>query len=238
MANYVLTKPKVYLHGYDLSALLRSIGGLVLTPAPVDNTTFGVGTRTHTAGLSGVEFTADGFSDFAADKSDTALTASFAVAGRVITVGPETGAAGEISYAFQALQGTYQPFGGSVGDMAAFVLSAGASGDWVRGTMLENGSFSATTNGTARSLGAASATQKIYAALQILSGTGTVGVRIESDDGAGFASPTTRITFTSASGRAAEWLSLAGPVTDTFWRAVITITAGGPFTIAVMMGIR
>ena len=68
-----------------------------------------------------------------------------------------------------------------------------------------------------------------------------IQVVVESDDGAGFASPTTRLThslFTNGGGVGADWQELAGPVaTDTHWRSKWTIT-GGPFTIYHIFGIQ
>jgi hypothetical protein len=63
-----------------------------------------------------------------------------------------------------------------------------------------------------------------------ISGAPTFTVVLESDDNAGFTSPTTRLTSASYSASTgAEWQSVAGPVTDTYWRVKWTVTGGtGP----------
>ena len=61
---------------------------------------------------------------------------------------------------------------------------------------------------------------------------------IQSDDNAGFSSATNRITsFTAATARGYQWGSVAGAVTDDYWRCVYTITGTGTITFGVSAGI-
>ena len=59
---------------------------------------------------------------------------------------------------------------------------------------------------------------------------------MQSDDNSGFTSATNRITFTQATGVTSELLSVAGAITDDYWRLSYTIV-GGSFTFAVALGI-
>ena len=64
----------------------------------------------------------------------------------------------------------------------------------------------------------------------------TLDVIVESDDNAGFTTPTTRITFTQVTTTPISYLSsLAGSVTDTYWRMKWTIS-GGPYYIVGAIG--
>jgi hypothetical protein len=77
----------------------------------------------------------------------------------------------------------------------------------------------------------------IYASIHVLSGTGTLDAVVESDNNSGFTTPTTRITFTQATGITGEWKTLEGPVTDDYWRLNYTIGGDGPFSFVVFFGI-
>jgi hypothetical protein len=105
--------------------------------------------------------------------------------------------------------------------------------------LLAKASRSATANGTGRQLGAISATQRMVAVLHVFAvDGGTWTVTIESDDNSNFTSATTRLTFTGATDITREVLTLAGPITDTHWRAVLTETAAGTTcTLAAAAGI-
>jgi hypothetical protein len=92
-------------------------------------------------------------------------------------------------------------------------------------------------------LGAATATQHLYGVLHVLAVSGTnptLDVVIQSDDAEGFASGTTRGTFTQKTAVGSQFLTpVAGPVTDTHWRCTWTIggTNTPSFTIALVVGI-
>lgn len=93
-------------------------------------------------------------------------------------------------------------------------------------------------NGTARQLGAVSATQRVYASLHVLSITGgNVAVTVASDDASGFASPTTRLTFNTATAAGSQLTSAVGAIADTWWRVSWTQTASS-VTFAVLVGVQ
>jgi hypothetical protein len=67
----------------------------------------------------------------------------------------------------------------------------------------------------------------------------TLDVTVQSDDAEGFASPTTRLTFTQKSAIGAEFITpVAGPITDTWWRVSWAIGGTTPtFGIVACVGI-
>ena len=82
----------------------------------------------------------------------------------------------------------------------------------------------------------------LYAILHVLAVEGTnptLDLIVQSDDASGFASAVSRITFTQKTAIGAQFASLVGPITDTYFRASYTIggTNTPKFTIALAVGI-
>lgn len=152
---------------------------------------------------------------------------------------------GSTAYLFRGIPLQYVPTEGNVGDLAMAKLSGQSStGGVVRGTLIHPGSASRTSSsaGTGRQLGAVVAGKSLYAALHVLSVAGTdtptVTVKVQSDDNADFSSATDRITFTGATAVGSQWSSVAGAITDDYWRISYTISGTNPvFAFAVTAGI-
>lgn len=152
---------------------------------------------------------------------------------------------GSVAYLLQSIPLSYTPVQGAVGELAMGQISGSSStGPVVRGALLHpsNVSRTASSTGTGRQLGAVSATQRMYAALHVISFSGTsptLDVILQSDDNAGFTTPTSRITFTQATGKTSQLSSVAGSITDTYWRVSYTIggSATPTFAFAVTAGI-
>ena len=194
--------------------------------------------RSNTPGLETLSLEKQGLWDIGTALPDTIFAAHKGLADLLATAAIAT-TEGSIAYFFRVTQGDYQ-LGGSVGDILRYSLSLQASGGIgaVRGTLMQNGSESATGSGTARQLGAVSSTQKLYAGLHVLSGTGTLDALVQSDNAEGFGSPTTRITFTQATGATSQWATpVSGAITDDWWRISWTIGTG-PFDFIVSVGIQ
>jgi hypothetical protein len=109
-----------------------------------------------------------------------------------------------------------------------------------------NTAISSTATGTAYEHGSVASTHKVVSIVRLLaapggSGSNNLVVTIESDT-SGFSSAATRLTFTTinqASVALHEVKEANGAITDTFWRAVATISGGGSrtFNIVIIMGI-
>jgi hypothetical protein len=151
---------------------------------------------------------------------------------------------GDRVFSVRAVNGKYNPLSGEVGALLPFEMDAmSANSPLVRGVLLATGSKVATGQGTAVQLTPAVALgQRLYSALHVTAiGPTSIIVIVESDDNAGFTTPTTRLTHTTFTGGGtvgADWQELAGPVaTDTYWRSKWTMVGAGPFTIFHTLGI-
>ena len=168
---------------------------------------------------------------------DGAVAAYLRTRGVLMTACPLTGTAGERAYLLQSMVATYR-HGARIGEMVKADLSGASTDLWTPGTILYNGSVSVTSSGTAFQVGAVASGKTLYGGIHVLSGSGSLTARIQSDDNGGFSSATTQITFTAITGTTYEWaMPVAGPVTDDWWRANFTVSSGGPFTVVLSMGI-
>lgn len=181
--------------------------------------------------------------DVAADSVDATLWPLLGNASVVKSICTAS-ADGSPAYILKSIPLTYTPVSGTVGDLAMGAISGSSStGPVVRGALLHPSNVARTSSaaGTGRQLGAVAAGKKIYAALHVIAASGmspTLDVILQSDDNSGFSSPTSRITFAQATGRTSELSSLAGAVTDDYWRISYTIGGSSPsFAFAVTAGI-
>ena len=172
---------------------------------------------------------------------DPALWAGLGLSNVPLCVAPQTGAAGEVCYFTQQVQATYNS-GAKVGDLYGIDFEGHSQGNpLVLGTVLENQTKTSSWNGSASQLGAVTAAQNVYAELQVFAVSGTLprlDLLVQSAAASNFATPHTRITFTRATGAGAQYLTAAGPITDTYWRVSATVGGTLPsFAYAVAVGI-
>jgi hypothetical protein len=243
MATEILLNSKVYAGQHDLSGDINS-GRLRYGAEAVMATTFGGnGWKQRKAGLRATELEYAGFVNEGADLSGDILFGRLAVADVPLSVVPQSGAVGDVAFFFKSQETGYEP-GGQIGQVYAFRVNAEANGAPVRGRVLI-AAGAKTTTGTSvvrQFTGGVSATQRLYAALHVLDASGTnptLDVVVKSDDASGFASPTTRLTFTQATGKTSELLSLAGAITDSYIRVDYTIggTGSPSFSFVVVVGV-
>lgn len=242
MSVYVLKDCKLYLAGYNLSGDMNSLS-LSYEAEMLDRTTFASGgSREKLAGLLNVTADHEGYWEGGIDKVDEVLFNEIGTSHEVMTICPTDGVAGEKAFTTKTLLATYSP-GGAVGEMLAFTVSAEGHDTLVQGTIMINGALTATGSGTARQLGAVSATQKLYASMHVVAVSGTtpsLTLKVQSDDASGFLSPTDRITFAAATAIGSQWATpVAGPISDSWWRLDYTITGTSPsFTVICVVGIQ
>lgn len=228
-----------------LSDVLVAFGGQALTDTAneasidysaeaQDGTTFSDDSRVNHGGLLVPAF---GVSGFFQSTPDEALFADVGLVGRVVTLGAGR-AVGDVAYTMQAMLGAYNPMQGAVGELARFNLNAAATGKLVRGNLMHNASRSGDGSESAVQLGQIGAAQSLYAALHVVSSSGgNLDVAIESDSADDFTGlETERLTFSTASAQGSEWLTLAGAVTDDWWRVTWTLTGTAQFI--VVLGIQ
>lgn len=241
MANQILTNCGLWVAQYNLAGDANSLS-MGIGSELQDTTAIGDAARSRMGGLQTVAFQAEGYWD---DPLDAVLFEDVSLSDVPVTIAPAGLNPGDRAFLARCAIAEYMPVSGSVGEMARFSVGGEGTGVPVaRGVLLANTTAGATVNGTAQLLGAVAAGQSVYASLHVTAASGTTPtlvVTIQSDDNVGFTSPTTRITFATATAAAnlTQFASAAGAITDTYWRAIATITGAGPsFTFTVAAGIR
>lgn len=237
MGSFALNNCKLYIAQYDVSGDHNSLE-LTSEVELLDKTTFGASSRAHLGGLESIKFDHNGYTDFADDAIEEIIQANLAQ-NVVVTVGP-TGTDGERAFLFKRISVSITE-GGEVGQMHTFQVQGVGTDRLVQGTFLHPlTSRSTSGNGTARQLGAVSATQRLYSNLHVTAKTGspTLDVLVQSDDGGGFGSPVTRITHTQATNVTSQQSTVAGAITDDWYRTNYTFGGTGSITFVHSVGIK
>lgn len=242
MAEQVFNNARLLVGRFDIGGKSNRIA-MKYSADVKETTTFGSGgAKTKVAGLTDFDVSGGGLAEYGADLNDGALFGNVAVLDSPLTLCPNSGAAGLLAFFSPTVQGSYETLG-PVGDVVPFSLDLHSRGTpLVRGTVLRDDltAVTATGNGTGFQLGAVGANQRVYAALHVLSltGSGSVVVKVRSAADNTFAGQTDRITFASAAAPASELLSAAGPVADTWWRVGFTVTGTPVATLVVVVGVK
>lgn len=246
MGKLILTNTRFFVDGVDLTGASNKIE-LGAEVEAKDATTYASGGwKEYLGGLGGSDWKAAGFWE-AGDPSlvDDSTWSNLGGIDTVTVVPDGGGNVGDLAYLTQALTSTYTLLG-DVGEVAPW--QAGLSGSWplARGLVAHPSGTARSANGTgtAQQLGAVAAGKALYASLHVLSVAGTstptITGRIESDDNAGFTSPTTRLTFAGATAASGQILRTDGTaITDDWWRVAWTVSGTTPsFLFASALGIR
>jgi hypothetical protein len=238
MSSLVLNDARILVAGHDFSGQSNAVA-LEYAAEMLDETTFGNTTRINRGGLRSVVASVAGNWDASATTSvDPASFARIGTADLPVSIVPQGATVGNLAYLMRTIAAKYET-GTEVGNLLPFSLSLEGSGGQplVRGKLLHTGSATGNVTGTAFELGDVAATEYIYGALHVFSGTGSFVVKLQSDTVATFDDePTDRITFsTVATGTpvASEWARLAGAITHTWWRIVATNPNTRNFAVAV-----
>lgn len=239
MATLILSDPLIAVGDLDVSGD-SSQAALEYGADEVEDTRFGAGTHVFAAGtLKTVSMSFSGrFEASGVGSTDQRMFDQLAKEAE-LSITP-TRNDGDTAYLMKSARLQYSP-SGSIGERFDFEASLNARGDLVRGKLLHDAQVTANATGTAVQLGAVGSDETLYAALHVVSASGsspTLDVTIESDGDSSFAAPTTRITFDQATGRTSQWKSLAGAVADDWFRIDATVGGTNPdFTFIVTAGI-
>lgn len=244
MSKFVLLNARLFAVGADLTGASNKIE---LTAEVEDKETtnyYSAGYKEVIGGLGSAEVAAEGQWEAAdATKVDDASWSQLGGVGPW-TACPDSAAVGDLAYITQCLRSSYS-LGGAVGDVAPWSGKGGSAWPLVRGQMAHPAGTARTSTGTGTGvqLGAVAAGKRLYAALHVLSVSGTtpsITARIESDSDDTWASPTTQLTFTAATAGGGEALrTTGGAITDTWFRVAWTISGTSPsFLFATSFGIR
>ena len=237
MATFVQTNLGLFWGGYSLASSFNAVG-LTASSSMQDDTVYGDTFACSAAGVSSVALEGEGFWQSA---TDSALCSSLGTSDTVVTVLPQEQSIGSAALFTKLTTSEYNPIaGGTVGEMLSFRLSGESTNEKLHTgeVLVAPATYASSSTSTPNALGAASSTQTIYSALHVyeVNSAGTLDCVIQSDDASGFSSPTTRITHTQFSAIGSEIKSLAGAVTDTYWRCSFTISGSFDFTISLAIG--
>jgi hypothetical protein len=134
LAKFYAQDYKVTIGTAVLSSSIASVT-LEINTDEVETTSFGSSYRTRIGGLSDASVSLDFHQDFGAGAVDSLL---FPLMGQTVAVkiAPTSGTvtATNPEYRFNALVTQYQPFAGSIGDLATLSVTWPVSGEVVRGT--------------------------------------------------------------------------------------------------------
>lgn len=230
---------KAMLGGYNLSGISNAMT-LEYGAEMLDDTHFGTnGTRSNKPGLLTVSMSVSGHID--TGDVDEAMFNRIGATREVMSFAYDGETEEDIAYITRAVNGTYNPLSGEVGQLLSFEFS-GQTADTplIRGNVLGFGAKTIDGTGAGAQYSAVASDEKLFGALHVFAYAGLTNiiVTVESDDNALFSSPTTRLTFATMTDIGADWQELAGPVTDTYWRAKWDVTGAGSASIWVVMGIR
>lgn len=246
MSSYAALGFTTWLAGYDFTTDLNALA-VAFGWEALDTTTFGsAGTRVARSRIAGLETDSSeltGLHQAGAGLVDAEAFTGLGSTTQVITHSVD-GAEGSVAYAYQARKLRYQLFG-ALGQPAPFTLAAQGSRasafyGAVRGQVAKaRGNVSATGQlGSILGLGAPSSTQFVYATVHIFSAGTTITIQVQSDDAAGFSSPTTRATIGPLTAAGGTWMTrVAGPFAgETHWRCNVSAITG-TFDIAAMIAV-
>lgn len=235
--SMVFTNAGILVGGQQLNTVANAVALSYGADALANDVLAGPTTKIKAGGLKKVGLSLAGFWD---TLLDPAMYADVGLAD-VATIVPQGMTEGNIDYFVQVLEAMYGT-GTEVGKLLPFKYQADVTGPLVRGTLVANKSgISANGNGTGFNLGAVAAGQKLYAAAHVISLTGatpSITLAVQGDTSNAFAAPVTEITFAAATAVGAQFLSLAGALTQTWYRLVWTVNSPGTFAFVASLGIQ
>jgi hypothetical protein len=240
VAGFVLLNCRLFAGGVDLTGVWNRVTlGCELEEKPTTNFA-GKGWRSLLGGLFSTSWDAGGQWEAGPGLVDDETWAGLVGRGRVPwTACPENADVGSLAWFSSAQRSSYQ-LGETVGEVAPWGAKATGSGPLLRGVVAHPPGTPRTGSGagTAQELGPLVGSQRMYGALHVLSVSGagaTITARVESAADEAFTSPTTRATFTAASGGAGrgQLADVVGPVTDTWWRVAWNIAGTTPSLLFV-----
>jgi hypothetical protein len=234
MSRFTLQNVRPFVAGADLTTRSNRFE-ISMEAESKDATAFTATGNTWHEELSGIRtVTVDGAGQWEAGDLSMVDDSSFANLGATtpLTLCPQTAADGSLAY-LTAFNRQAYTLGGAVGDVVPW------SGHWIgnwslaRGYVMANPSARTVTGvGSVFQLPATLAGQYLVGSLHVMSiaGTATPGVAltIQSSAVVGMTSPTTRLTFNNQTAIGGQVFRIAGPITDTFYRASWTITGTTP----------
>ncbi len=247
MARITGKAAAVLVDEFDFSGVSNSVE-IAFSGALSGVTAFADTDDTFVEGKPGFTFNVQGMHSTASPNYDGEMFINLTAAQRRVGIYPGGDAVGTFGYEGRT-NITEDTIPTDLG--GAIALNVNWQGDEApaRGLVLtNNAAISSTDTGTKFALPAVAAGETIVAVVRLRAAPGGAGsndcvVTIESDANSGAGGETTRLTFTTinqASVALFEVKEAAGAITDTFWRAISTISGAGSrtFDLLITFGIR
>jgi hypothetical protein len=246
MAHLVVTSARVIAGSIDISGDLNQVSLTHQAPDKPD-TSFGSTAITRLPGLleSGIDM--QGFYDAGTGEIDplAGFSAVGAAAATPVTVIPEgcslgayTGGTVLTKRAFFLNARVLSAVPGlTIGEVAGFSVNGKSTGPLVAGPLMVAGQVSTTGGSDYKLYQAVASGQKMYIAVHVLSGSGSLDVQLLSDDTVGFGSFTSQYAKSFAAA-GSDFASVDGPITDTYWQFYYTVNSGGPFVVVASIGVQ
>lgn len=240
MATFAFIDAHIFVGDFDATTDTNQIG-LNVNFDDLDDTTFGDTYRSRLGGLGSATVDLNAYTSIGTGEIDPEWFVNL-TSRLPVSLLPNGDTEGDRAYTLEATEfsGSWGAQIGQVHEVSASMMSSGQGTPVVRGRLeVPKSARSSSSNSTGSQLGALSATQSLYSALHVFATTGspTLDVVIQSDDNSGFSSATSRITHTQATAQTSEFSSVAGAITDDYWRASWTFGGTGTITFAVVIGI-
>ena len=241
MAHFPYLNNKIVLGPYDLSGDMNSVT-IARTQEGLSDDTFSASKtfKARIGGLGDGVIGMAGLIELTDDGQDEILSTNISLSNIPILISFPGAADFDRCKFGKIQQGSYNR-GGNVGQRAEWTAEGKISSYVLTdGNIMATGAKTTTFNGTARQLGALSATQKLYATLHATAKTTFTSAvfKVQSDDNSGFTTPTDRITFSTVTGLTSEFATpVSGAITDDWWRVICSSFTGTSLTIYIAVGI-
>jgi hypothetical protein len=228
----------IWLNGYDISAESNRINlESAIEEQPSDN--FANGAKETEPGMEMVKGTVAVMLPitFAWEKAlfDARGT------GVVLAFCFEGNSAGQLAYAVYGLSTKHYP-GAQVGQLLGTTVELASKGTpMLRGKVLEavTQRSASGNSGSLQLVGGVPSGQSLWIAYQVREMTATnLAAVLQRDDNAGFSSPLTAITLSTFTAVGGEVKSVAGPITDDYYRLAFTLTGVGNYQVAAILAVQ
>jgi hypothetical protein len=244
MAKTVLTGCRIFAGGADLTGASNKCE-LSVEAEDKDVTTFDSdGWKESIGGLKSGTVSGSGYWEAGDDgKVDDETWADLGDAAVPFTVAPVAATVGSLAYVAKTFRKNYKLLG-QVGDVAPWEAEASSNWPVARGLVFHPPGTARTSSGTGTGaeLAAVASGQALYAALHVLSVSGTdtptLTVVVESDVDADFEDPQTVATFSDATAISSQILRSTTANTDTYYRVTWTVSGTSPsFQFVCSLGV-
>jgi hypothetical protein len=240
----VYTDIQAFLAEYDISGEANQWSGVTEVEV-LESRVFNQATVKRDPGLFSFEGSLAGVNDAYTDGSsieilDTLIGVKVPAS---LHLAQNPAAEGDLSVFANGVHAGLPDVGAEQGALDEWTVNLAGDSPALLGKVLAIGNKTSSGNtATGHQIGAVASGQSAYAVLHAYGATsGTIDVTIESDATNSFSgAETTRFTFTQVTTTATYQFQtpLAGPITDTWWRAVWVSAATPDHDISVSLGIR